>query len=63
MNILSNLDMLIINYFYSQFKHIGSIFCLSTMDGAIIYISTIAYIITYTLPNKTKTIISKKRKI
>lgn len=63
MNILSNLDMQIINYFYSQFKYIGSIFYLSTWEGAIIYISTIAYIVTYILPNKTQTITNKKRKL
>ena len=54
MNILSNLDLQIINYFYTHFKHIGSIFYLSPWEGAIIYISTIGYIITYALPNKNQ---------
>lgn len=61
MNILSNLDWQVINYFYSEFKHVGSIFCLSPLEGAIIYISTIAYIITYPLSLKTQTNNKSKR--
>ena len=61
MSILSNLDLQIINYFYSQFKHVGSIFYLSPVEGAIIYISTIAYIITYPLSNKNQTNNKPKR--
>jgi len=52
MSILSNLDLQIINYFYSQFKSIGAIFYLTPWEGAMIYIGTIGYIISATLPNK-----------
>lgn len=61
MSVLSNLDLQIINYFYSQFKYVGSIFCLSPLEGATIYISTIAYIITYPLSLKTQTNNKSKR--
>jgi len=59
MNILSNLDIQIINYFLNQFKTIGNMFYLTPIDGAIIYISTIGYIISCTLPNKS--VIKPKR--
>lgn len=35
MNILSNLDYQIINYFYSQFKTIGSLFYLTPWEGGL----------------------------
>lgn len=63
MKILTTLDFQIINYFYSQFRHIGSLFYLSPMEGAIIYIGIIGYIISSTIPNKTQINKSKRTKI
>jgi hypothetical protein len=62
MKILSDLDWQIINYFYSQFKHIGSLFYLSPTYGVILYISTVAYIITFPFSNNNKTNTNKSKR-
>lgn len=61
MNILSDMDMQIINYFYTQFKNIGSIFCLFPWEGSIIYISIITYIVTFPFSIKNKTNTKSRR--
>ncbi len=63
MNLLSDLDLQIINYFSHQFNHIASLFFISKWEGAILYISTIAYIIAYPISEDKKTNKSTKKKI
>jgi hypothetical protein len=60
--LLSDLDLQVINYFLKQFKLVGSMFYLSTWEGAIIYISTIAFVISSAITNDNNKIISNKTK-
>jgi hypothetical protein len=62
LNLLSDLDLQIINYFIKQFKLVGSMFYLSTWEGAIIYISTIAFILSSAIPNNNQTISNKTKR-
>ena len=60
--LLSDLDLQVINYFLKQFKLVGSMFYLSTWEGAIIYISTIVFIISSAIPNDDGKTINNKTK-